>query len=257
MQVRAFDRSALIGAAVALLWASAGPVVADRPDSLREALVGSRAQDGRDHKHTPPVARYVSETGANFVFDRSGRAALLKFERSQEIWALHPSPGPNGDVIYKNDLGQPVVRFTRLGGLTVFTRERPTGVPASLAGEAVAFKAPQMSPQALVQTMARSSARASKSAKRLIPFHAPSVSQGAEFLFADAAMVAAEAVARLAATANGRDLVTAVKQVRLIPGRKSDARLLKDGTLEVVVAPQNGLAGRPSSGKLVRTIAQR
>nr|QQZ52104.1 DUF4908 domain-containing protein [Phenylobacterium glaciei] len=41
---------------------------------------------------------------------------------------------PRGDIIYKNDLGEPVLRATRLGGLTLFTPDRPGGTAAALAG---------------------------------------------------------------------------------------------------------------------------
>ena len=43
---------------------------------------------------------------------------------------LQPQPAPRGDVIYKNDLGEPVLRATRLGGVTVFTDHGPAGSAA-------------------------------------------------------------------------------------------------------------------------------
>ena len=66
-----------------------------------------------------------------FVFDMSvqGRP-LIKFDDSGEVWALTPTAGPRGDTIYKNDMGEPMLRSTRLGGLTVFTQDRPMGLAA-------------------------------------------------------------------------------------------------------------------------------
>ena len=115
----------------------------------------------------PPVARYVSETGDVFILDRSQPKPLLKFEHSPEVWVLLPQPGPRGDVIYKNDLGEPVLRATRLGGVTVFTDARPSGAAAALAGGGSSLKLAPLGPQALLERLAQASARASRAARRL------------------------------------------------------------------------------------------
>ena len=82
----------------------------------------------------PPVARYVSETGVRFTFDRSQGVPLVKFDRSPEVWVLRPQPAPRGDVLYLNDLGEPILRASRTGGLTVFTTDRPEGLAVALSG---------------------------------------------------------------------------------------------------------------------------
>lgn len=253
-------RTALAAALVALVWVQSGSARAQAmPDTLREAFAGSRSQDGRG-KESPAVARYVSGNGATFVLDRSGRHALLQFERSVEIWVLHPSPGPRGDIIYKNDLGQPVVRATRLGGLTLFTLQHPEGMPAALVGEAAKFRPPQLSPQAVLQTLAKASARAGRAAQRLIPFEAgkgrSAVTPATSFLVADAANIAAEAIARLATTSAGRNALTRVNKVMILYGQRPGARMA-NGVLEVIITPEHGMAGRPSSGVIMRAVAAR
>src|SRR5689334_4325157 len=110
--------------------ATYAPAAPAAPLSLREALMGERAASG---KAGPPVtARYETDEGSNFVFDRSAARPLLKFEDNPEIWVLQPAPGPRGDTIYRNDLGEPMVRATRIGGMTVFTERRPDSSPAAL-----------------------------------------------------------------------------------------------------------------------------
>ena len=74
---------------------------------------------------------------------------MLKFQDSPEVWALHPAPAPRGDMIYKNDLGEPVLRATRLGGYTLFTDARPSGEAVSFAGGAPPLRLLGLSPQAL------------------------------------------------------------------------------------------------------------
>ena len=62
----------------------------------------------------PPVARYQLDIGESFVLDRVDRdQALIRFEGGSEIWALKGVPGAHGDMIFKNDVGEPVLRATR------------------------------------------------------------------------------------------------------------------------------------------------
>jgi hypothetical protein len=197
---------------------------------------------------------FISETGSTFILDRSGPEALFRFERSSEIWALRPTAGPGGDIIYKNDLDQPVVRISRLGGLTVFTTQRPMGAPAMLEGDALPFHPPLLSPQALLQLLVRDSAHASRAAERLIRFDAEA-SPGSEYVIADAAGVATEALIQLASIREGRPLLERVKRVRLSVGRHSDAKF-RSGVLEITVYPKSGLAGRPSSGRIAKAIVE-
>ena len=254
-------RAALVLALVGTVWARSDVAAAQaEPRTLREAYVGAAAEDSRSSTAPPTVARYVSESGARFVFDRSGRTALLKFENGGEIWALRPTPGPRGDIIYRNDLDQPVVRTTRLGGLTLFTDVHPEGTPAALMGEARPFRLPVLTPNALLQTLAKASERASRAVRRIIPFEAgdqrQQVTPNSSFLVADAANVTAYAIQRLATTAAGRSALSRVRKVKVLYGPRPTARL-REGVLEVVIAPQLGMAGRPSSGLVLRTLASR
>jgi len=224
------------------------------PESLREGLFGPRPSEGR-RMMAPPVGRYVSEEGQAFILDRSTPNPLLKFENSPEVWALQPHPAPRGDVIYKNDLGEPVLRATRLGGLTIFTNERPGGSAAALAGGSPPLRLPPLGPQALLERLAQASARASRAARRLIPFEADATPASAP-LVADAAMIAAEAVAQIARRADARALLARFKKVRLVEGRKPSA-VVQKGVMQITVTPADGLAGRPSSERIVAAADKR
>src|SRR6185437_6326955 len=117
---RPFSRTssaAVLAAALAGALALAQPALAGPVDVLRQGLFHHR--EGREAG--PPVARYITEDGDVFTLDRTQPKALLKFDSSFEVWALTPQQAPRGDTIYKNDLGEPVLRATRLGGVTVFT----------------------------------------------------------------------------------------------------------------------------------------
>jgi hypothetical protein len=244
-----FSVAALVAAATL---GFAAPACA-APQSLREGLFGERPAPGRSF--SPPVARYVSQDGYAFVLDRSQTRALLKFDNSPEVWALRPQPAPRGDVIYKNDLGEPMLRATRLGGLTVFTPERPGGSPAALAGDGPTLRLAPLSPQLLLERLAQASAKATRAARRLIPFEADA-SPASSAVVADAATVTAEAVVRMSRRPDGKTLLARLKKVKLVEGRKP-AAALHAGEMRITVAPADGLGGRPSSDRIMQAAGWR
>jgi len=241
--------AAILAAALCVMAGLAAPAAAGPVDSLRNSLFRHHPSDGRDAA-APPIARYVSEDGDVFTFDRSQPKPLLKFDNSFEVWALRPQPAPRGDTIYKNDLGEPVLRATRLGGVTIFTDQRPGGSAAALVGPGTPLKLAIMGPQAVFDRLYQATFRASHAARRTIPFEAEA-SPVSSALIADAAMVTSEAVVRIAKRADGRKLLDRITKVRLVEGRSSSAQLV-DGVLIVTVAPPEGMAGRPSSDRILQ-----
>jgi hypothetical protein len=208
-----------------------------------------------DNRAAPasPVARYVGGEGEGFILDRSSDEPLLKFEDSPEIWVLEPAPAPRGDIIYRNDLGEPVLRATRLGGLTLFSPREPEGTPAALVGEADDLQpAAEMAPGVLLQKMIQASVRASRAAQHLVTFDAPNVTPRSAPVFADAAMVAAEAIVRLSRRADGKGFVAHLEKIVFLPGHAPDAAF-NGSVMQITVTAVRGLAGRPSSARLVRS----
>ena len=223
------------------------PAVAQGPDTLRENLLRKHG-DGRSFT-APPVARYVSEDGDIFVLDRSQPKPLLKFDGSPEVWALQQQPAPRGDTIYKNDLGQPMLRATRLGGVTLFTPGRPGGSAAALAGAGPTLKLGVMGPQALAERLLQASIRASRAARRGITFEAEAT-PASSALIADAAIVTSVAVVRMAERRDSRALLGRFQKVLLVEGRRA-AAIIDKGVMRITVAPAQGQAGRPSSDRIV------
>ncbi|HEX8233477.1 MAG TPA: DUF4908 domain-containing protein [Caulobacteraceae bacterium] len=239
---------ALALSAAALGLAPPTPALA-HSTTLREALFSKAPQDDR-RAPTPPVARYISADGQTFVLDKSTGTPLLKFQGSTEVWVLRASPAPRGDIIFRNDMGQPVLRATRLGGVTLFARSSPGGAPAAVAGAAGSLRLQAMNANALLRRMAQASLQASRAAGRLIPFDAPDVVPGSEAVYADAAYVAAEAVVGVAARKGGKKLLARVRRIQFTQGPKAEAAMGPQQTLRVVINPKHGLAGRPSSGRI-------
>lgn len=219
---------------------------------LREGLFGD---NGSRRSPAPTIARYVAETGDEFILDRSASRPLMRFGDSSEIWALQPQAAPRGDTIYKNDLGEPVLRATKLGGLTLFTRERPQGAPVAVVGESGPVRLPHISPSTMLNKLAQASSRASRAAQRLIPVGADATPQSASVI-ADAALVAAEAMSRMAQHPRGRESLDRIQKIFVAQGRRPDAGI-EDGVLVITVRAELGVAGRPSSERILAAAGAR
>jgi hypothetical protein len=241
------NRWAMFAAAALAAVACAAPCCAS-PETLRESLFGRAGSEARS-AIAPMVGRYVSEDGDAFTLDRSQGRALFKLDNNPEVWALQAHPAPRGDIIYKNDLGEPVLRATKLGGVTLFTEQRPGGSAAALAGDGSPLRLQPMSAQALLERLAQASARASRAAHRLITFDAEATPSSSS-LIADAALVASEAVVRMTRRPDAAFLLARFRQVRLAEGRRAGVELSR-GALQITVAPALGMAGRPSSERIV------
>ncbi len=205
----------------------------------------------------PPVARYHPDAGEGFILDQSVSPPLLRFEDSPEVWVLRPQPGPRGDTIFRNDMGQPVLRATKLGGLTLFTIDHPDGSAVAFDGEAVSLRPPNyLTPNILFQRMYQASARSSHAAQRVIPFiSVDDATPETSTLIADSATITAEAIARVSRMLNGRLALARIAKVLLAKGHKADATM-SAGALTVIYAPDQGVEGRPSSERIVRIIVK-
>jgi hypothetical protein len=224
------------------------PAIAGPTERVRESLFRRQVGEAAG----PPLARYVSEQGRVFILDRSQPVPMLKFEDSPEVWALQPSPAPRGDLIYKNDLGEPVLRATRLGGYTLFSDARPSGEAVSLIGGASPLRLMGLSPQALGERLLQASVRSGRAARRPVIFEAEATPASAA-LIADAATVVSLAFLKMAGRDKDRAHLSRVARVQFTSGATVSATL-GNGVLQVVVAPSRGMAGRPSSDKLERLL---
>ena len=231
--------------AVLLLGAAIGtPSLGAAPLSFSEAMTGQRAGERTD---PPVIGRYQTDEGGVFVLDRSTPRPLLKFGDNPEIWALQPARGPRGDTIYRNDLGEEMLRATRMGGMTVFTETRPDGSAAALDGASSPLRMGSLTSEALYSHLFQAMVRTSRAAQHQIEFAAgkdPDPATSA--LIADTAMVISQALIEMASRPINKGVVTRIMGVVIVAGPKP-AVALQRGVLTVTIAPSDGFAGRPSS----------
>lgn len=247
----AMARVALAAMTLSVLAAPAAAQVranaqAERDRTARERIVT---------RNLPPPGRYVSEGGPAFILDRSGTRILMRFERGTEIWALRPTPAPRGDMIYRNDSGDQVLRVTPDGAMTLFTTSTPRGAPVSRAGDGPSLAAQTLSPVQLWNYIVRQSGRASAALGRLVQVDVD-IEPGSEAVTADALTTAVDAVIRMARSSNLRDEAHRVRRIVITDQGRAGAAF-NDGTLRIVINPDAGLAGRPSSARIVSVVAAR
>lgn len=222
----------------------AGSAALAAPSWVKNALSFGHASDPLHA--TPLVARFEIDAGGAFTLDRSHRAALLKFDDNPEVWMLSESRGPRGDIIYKNDVGEPMLRATKLGGMTVFTARHPWGAAASLIGATPPLRQSSIGPAALYQRLIQASVRCSRAAHHLVAVEAPNTGPKSDSLVADAASTAVEAVIAVAGQSNGKAMESRLARIVVYVGSKP-AAVMQHGVLFITVTPGDGLGARPSS----------
>lgn len=201
----------------------------------------------------PIVARFVAQNGVGFVLDQSGPRPLMRFEDDPEIWVLRPSAGPGGVVYYRNDVGEVMLRVSRLGGLTLYTPDLPRGIPCAPERSASPLRLEQYTIGAWARYMLTQSTRAGRELGRPLVIEAEA-EPGDTALMADAATVAVSAVLR--GLADSRTRSETLELRTLVIATASRPRAERQGrTLRLEVVPRLGVAGRPSSARIFQVIA--
>lgn len=211
----------------------------------------SRSFTGRSPSNILPSAgRYVSDGGEGFILDDTGNQTLLRFERRDETWVLRPTAAPRGDVIYRNDAGEQVLRVTPDGGLTVYTPVARGGSPASFSGPGPGLTLPALGPARLFNLMARRSGMITQALGRLVEINVDT-GEDSEAVTVDALIIATDAVMRIARSPTARPSLSRLRSISIIEG--SNASVIYSGNeLKIVVSVAQGLAGRPSSSRIIR-----
>ncbi|WP_443749660.1 DUF4908 domain-containing protein [Asticcacaulis solisilvae] len=225
--------------------------------SFRDKIFGKPVEDGRSSQAVPKVAHFVSEDGESFIFDSSQSIPLLRFDGDDEVFALTATAGTRGDIIYKNDMGQPVLKATRWGGMVLFSDGRPMGDPVAVKGKADNFQPSRMSPEQLWLHLAKCAYRASRSIEHKVLFNADADTPGDSTitLFADAATVASDALIQASEQSDARHALDGLHEVRFVEGRPPSAHF-DNGVLVLKLDPSRGTwGGHVSSKRIVKVLS--
>ncbi len=239
----------VVGAVLILLSLGAGVAEAQGMKSLRDKMFGNPSSDGRAGSASK-VTHYISEEGESFVLDSTRPTPLLRFDGDAEIWTLTPTPGTKGEIIYKNDLGEPMLKATRWGGMVLYSDNRPMGDPAAASGKAEAFRPAMMTPVLLWQSLAKASRRASQAVERLIPFDAQGATPESAALYADAFDVTSSAIVRVAQNSRSGRKLANIREVHFVEGRPPSVRVEKGILVMKLDSSRGAWGGRVSSKRI-------
>lgn len=251
------------------------------PSSLRadpfSALVGKRKPAAERMAAQTAVERYVIATDDRvFLFQSNNGVGRLKFlcgesdkrlscvidgvNPAEEIHALTASRVSRGDVIWRNNEGQTLLRVAAYGGVTVLW---PGDARAHAASKSFGEDPPLILDFATVET-ARARAQIATaliSAKVAAPIvfdigdPGPDSAGGASVL-ADAVVRAADGVARVAEDPTGARVIAArIRQVRFRPMTGPSLGMDKDA-LTIGYNPSGDVDARPSSARVARFLEE-
>jgi len=226
--------------------------------SLRELMFGKHADNSRDNN----VAHFVSARGAGFVLDQSQASPLLRFDGDDEVFQLTAKSGANGDITFRNDVGEPVLKATRLGGMILFSgTHADVGDPAAVTGQAPAFALDHLTLAELWLQMAKSQLRVSRACDHRIDISADKdhVDEGIPNdtiinLFAESVSVTTDALVQIASQTDSRHALDKLHEVYLIEGRPPSAHI-DNGVLIIKLDPSRGTwGGHPSSKRIMNVV---
>ena len=253
----------VLAAGVVVGVTAAGSADAQIMRSLREAMFGKHADDGRDNSHPPVVAHFVSARGEGFVLDETQAGApLMRYDGDDEVFQLSAKSGANGDVTFRNDVGQPVLKATRLGGMILFSgAHTDVGDPAAVTGQAKAFAPDRLTLTELWLQMAKSQLRVSHACDHRIDINADkdNVDEGIPDetiinLFSESVSVTTDALLQVASQPNTRHSLDKLHEVHLIEGRPPGAHI-DNGVLIIKLDPSRGTwGGHPSSKRIMNVV---
>ena len=201
---------------------------------------------------------YRAGDNLEFSLDHSGQWVRLRFSGSDEIFYLSAEAAPLGVRVMKYDTGEPALRVTGWGGVTLYTPQDKTGIPVEYEDAAGKLDPPTVAPG---------------DAKRFAAGLAREVDARTDFAIGFAADwdelarsdtlrgLACEAMRNasyaLEQSANGRARNTisdGLHVVRVVSGNRASAAVRR-GVLTITIAPALGPAARPSSLEVSRTLA--
>ncbi|MEI7932537.1 MAG: DUF4908 domain-containing protein [Alphaproteobacteria bacterium] len=202
---------------------------------------------------SPPIAHFVAGE-VEFTFDRSSGQALLQLGRNGEVLALSRSLGPRNAQIFKNDVGEQVLILTNLGGFTLYTRVNPGGVPASpVPGPAAPIHLASV--RDTDDFARRKQLVANRMAAVLGRFVGVGVVENPQAwsLVADELELAAQIFEKNQDQIKSDPRFQHINRLLVVEGDQPDVVMIYD-TVQIVIDPDRGVAGRPSSAMIAQRL---
>ncbi len=202
----------------------------------------------------PADGLYVANDTVPFLLQNSGPYVKLRFAGSDEIFYLSNEPAPLGGRVLKYDTGEVALKVSGWGGVTLYTEQVRSGMPAEREGDIAEFNPLPMRARDIRQFAAALAQELLIKSDLAIGFTADwadlskrdAASDERRTLASDAMRNATYAILKLARQGMHSALDKGLHIIRVLQAPKPEVRLQR-GVLTVSYAPQEGSSGRPSS----------
>jgi hypothetical protein len=211
----------------------------------------------------PEDGHYFAGDDIEFWVDHHGEgdSARLRFVGNEEIFYLTTDPSTLGGRVLKYDTGDVALAVSSWGGVTLYTRKSPNGVPVERMGDA-----PNLDPTPVTagqtQSLAQTLAQALEERESLAVGFAANwerISRGnrVRALAVDSMRNASNALAELASTAATKSAYAErIKVIRVIASNTSDL-LVANETVTISLNANGEPWDRPSSRAIIKAIENR
>jgi len=209
---------------------------------------------------TTPLPRdgtYIANDDLTFIVDHFDAQARLRFDGSDEVFYLTSEAAPLGGRVLKYDTGAVALQVAGWGGVTLYTEQSKSGLPAEYSDVVRNVDPPPVADKDVKSFAAKLAQELSSREDIAIGFAADwdQMAQSAilRALGCDAMRNVTYALKELAKTGRRAIISDRLHIIRVIQGTKPGVTMQK-GILAITIAPQAGPSARPSSLAIARTL---
>lgn len=201
---------------------------------------------------------YEAGDDVQFTLDREDTHYLLRFANDPEVFVLYADHASLGGRVLKYDSGETALQIAGWGGMTLYTDQKPGGLPAMRTGDSVPPTFPAVS-------LAAVKSAASDETKHLAYLYRLNLSFSADWdaladnaalraLCFDALENAARGIDRFSAVPAGHNAIEARVNTVFVATSGKPTLQLKGNSLTVTYDPGKGYAGRASSRAIAHAL---
>ncbi len=206
----------------------------------------------------PADGRYLTNDVPTFMLDRRDGQVRLRFLSNEEVFYLSSEPGNLGGRVLKYDTGEVALTVAGWGGVTLYTDEAKSGIPAERQANAADFEPKPVAAKDIKPL-------AEKLMRELFMHGAFSIGFAADWdalvrqpetargLAVDAMRNATYALEQMADEAERSAIANSLHTVRVMEAAQPGVAV-QNGALVVSYAPKNGPSARPSSLAIERAL---
>ncbi len=194
---------------------------------------------------------------AMFMVTHLAGQVRLRFSDSDEIFYLTSEPASMGGRLLKYDSGEVALLVTGWGGITLYTEEMKSGVPAERSDEAMGFDAKPIAARDFMQWVSKLAQGLASHDNLAVGFTADwdvlQKNDKERALACDAMRNAAAGIERAVKNTRRGAITDGLHIVKVAPAQRAGVTV-KGGVLIVSYAPQGGPSAQPSSRVIARAI---